>query len=913
MRLFLAHLRAARGSLLTIATIVAVLAGSAVLAPLAVTGMLDASTRYRLETLSPTVRDLSVSGAFRPDFTLFGPTAEAEASTWATWESALAGIRDEAGAPVRSSFGEAQYITRWGMPGEFTGTTYVVLDPHFAQRIRIVDGRLPDPPADPEAWVEALSGLWDPRTGIVNGETVELAATEIVLSVESARDVEWEIGETRNVGAEAQWWTDVPLTLVGTFAPTDDDDPYWLRTSGMSGADVGFNPDGVPYERVSAFAAPEALATLPSANPAGVQTDIWMPADPSTVTAGGAAELLASLRAYVAKSHPLERDGFRFADLTFHTGSIDALDRANVQNTSLIAVLAMLLSGPLGVALAVLVLACRMLWETRRAAFALLAARGASGGQLRGLLTVDGLIVGIVPAVIGAGAGLLLSGVVAPGVPPILGLFVAPTVLALLPAAVGAVMASRGGKIGRADGAGSSAWRGVVELVIVVLAVLSTALLVVRGVAATTDGIDPLAVAAPVLLALAACVLTLRVYPVALRMLLRRARKGPGFIGMLGAARALRDPAVGVAPVLALVVGVSFAVAGGVILSIVQEGAQQTARVETGADLQVQALRFPADAAAQIAAVDGVAATAAVQVVLATELSIDNVRSRVSLYVADRAELDAAQAGYPATVPDAIDLGDGSGAPRLLTSDTVAARGLDDSDAIEIGMAGAEFVGSVPGVAAFASGPTWALVDRSFLPQITERPATTASVLVSLEPDADPDAVSAAIAEIVGSGARITTAVDVRASIDADPAVSGLRLVLLSGIAASAVLSAVAVVVTLVLGARARRRILALLQTLGAPPSAGGRLLAWELAPVSVAALVVGAAFGAALPVLLSTVIDLRAFTSGAVPPAYVVDPVILAVTVGGFIAVTVLVTSVALAVARRARAAAVLRTVEDS
>jgi putative ABC transport system permease protein len=908
-----AHLRAARGPLLTIAALIVALAASAVLAPVAVVGMLDASTRYRVETLSAPTRDLAVSGAFRADFALYQSPAD-EATTWAKWENALAQIRDEADAEVRRVFGAPQYLTRWGTPGEFTGTTYVVLDPHVADRIRIVEGRLPAPPADVEEWTTELSRVWDPMTGLPNGQAVDLPATEVVLSVASAADVGWEIGQTRTVGAEAGWVTDVPLTLVGTFEPADPADPYWLRTSGTAGADVGFNPDGVPYERVSAFAAPEALATLPSANPDGVQTDIWMPADPAAVTAGSAGSLEANLRAFVSRSHAVQVGQFQIAQLTFHTGSIDALERANVQNLSLVAVLGMLLSGPVGVALAVLVLACRMLWETRRAAFQLLAARGASSGQLRGLLVVDGLLVGVLPAIAGAVAGAAAAVALLPGASVTPAVAFAPIVLGILPAVVGAVTASGSRPGGRLDGRGPTAWRAVAELAIVVFAGLATALLIVRGHEATTGGIDPLAVAAPVLLALTACLATLRLYPLALRLVVRRARDRSGFVSLLGAARALRDPAVGAAPVLALVVGVSFAVAGGVLLSIVQQGAHQTASVEAGADLQVQALRIPSDAAARIGEIEGVAVAAGIDVVPATELSIDNVRSRVSLYVADIAELTSAQEGFPTTVPAGVDLGDGTGEPRVFTSDAVAERGLRDPDAaVQLGMADVEFAGSVPGVAAFANGPMWALIDRGSLAQITERPHTTARVLVRLDADADVAAVRAQISEIVGGGVRIVTADDVRDRIEDDPAVRGLRLVLLSGIAASAALSAIAVVITLVLGARARRRILALLHTLGAPPRAGRALLAWELAPVSIAALVVGAAFGAVLPLLLATVIDLRAFTAGPVAPAYAIDPLLLGATLGGFVGVAALVAFLALVVARRARAAAVLRTVEDT
>src|SRR5690606_33827025 len=134
------------------------------------------------------------------------------------------------------------------------------------------------------------------------------------------------------------------------------------------------------------------------------------------------------------------------------------------------------------------------------------------------------------------------------------------------------------------------------------------------GPAVTFDRVDLLAVAAPFLLALAACVLTLRLYPAVLRVVLARQQRRRGFTGLLGAARALRDPATGPAPVLALIVGVSFAVAGGILLSTVHGGAVQAARVSVGADLQVEAARIPDEAVAAIAEIDGVAVVAPVSV-----------------------------------------------------------------------------------------------------------------------------------------------------------------------------------------------------------------------------------------------------------------------------------------------------------
>ena len=65
---------------------------------------------------------------------------------------------------------------------------------------------------------------------------------------------------------------------------------------------------------------------------------------------------------------------------------------------------------------------------------------------------------------------------------------------------------------------------------------------------------------------------------------------------------------------------------------------------------------------------------------------------------------------------------------------------------------------------------------------------------------------------------------------------------MLTWIALTALLCAIAVVLTLVLNAPARARLLALLKTLGAPPRSGAGIVSWELVPLCVAAIVAGTA-----------------------------------------------------------------------
>ena len=94
--------------------------------------------------------------------------------------------------------------------------------------------------------------------------------------------------------------------------------------------------------------------------------------------------------------------------------------------------------------------------------------------------------------------------------------------------------------------------------------------------------------ATPLLLSLAGCLLVMRAYPWVLGRVLARASRWRGPTALLGTARALRDPAAGLAAALALVTGVSLAVFSGVATSTLQHGLADAAEATVGADVVVE-------------------------------------------------------------------------------------------------------------------------------------------------------------------------------------------------------------------------------------------------------------------------------------------------------------------------------------
>ena len=191
------------------------------------------------------------------------------------------------------------------------------------------------------------------------------------------------------------------------------------------------------------------------------------------------------------------------------------------------------------------------------------------------------------------------------------------------------------------------------------------------------------------------------------------------------------------------------------------------------------------------------------------------------------------------------------------------------------------------------------------MPAITGTPST---VLVALKPGADSAAVHAALVSIGGTGATIGDAAAEAQVLRAAPLISGLELIALASIVLSALMCVGALLLTLVMNAAARTRLVATLRTIGFTSRQAGGLIGWELGPIVVAGLIAGLAVGLALPAIVLAPIDLSGFTGGPTAPAVTIDPVLLALGVTGFVAITVVATLVALVGARLRSPATVLR-----
>lgn len=855
--------------------------------PRAVTSLLDEDLEDRLGSLSAARadprQDLAWPSVERVDDLQGSAVLRATADV-------LAERAREAGPALRPALGTPEVVaTRPRFEVEkgpraadiHTMGLAVRLDTGIEERVDVVDGRLPGPAAG------GTDGTADD----------EDAPIEVMASPAVAEQMRWRVGEERTLVSSVA----LRFVLVGTFEPREPDAGYWshlatsLVPSVVDDWDVGILVDGVVY------ADPSTLPRL--SVPAGLEVVTWYPVDRAQVARADRDSLLPELRAFLA-------------DTRTTSELAPALEATARRQATLAALLAVLAVGPAGAALGVLWIAGRLAAARRGTALRLSTARGASSTAQAVAMAAQGAVLGLPAAALGAvAATVLIPGTVRPGT------VVAALVVGLLPAllmggaAREAVRSAQPGRRGRA-----SRWRRlrpVGEVVLVGLAAVSLVAARQRGLAGGPGGPDPVVTAAPVLLAAAVCVLLLRVHHLPLRAVAGVLRRGRGLADYLGAAQATRRPAAGLAPVVALVLGVAVCVFSGVTLTTLQAGTEHAAARSVGADLRLEGRTLDADDVAAVRAIEGVAHVAGVGRAGSGRVDVAGSVHRVDVWTVDAHELAAVQRSLPAVGTAGVALDDAAAdpLPAVLVARDGVVPGVEAALALveqeePVGLAVADADAVMPGV---ASGTQWLVVDRGAFAERTGREGDVQRLLVALAPGASLQEVRDQALTVLGADVVASAPEDVRRRLGQVPLVRGTAAGLMSVTAVSALLCVVVVVLTLALGAPARERSAGLLMTLGAPRSTATRLVLWEVVPVVGLALLGGAVVGGVLPTLLLGTADLRPFTGGTSPPGLVVDPLLLAgLAGGGALAVGAALLAAAVR-ARHVRAAVVLREGERS
>ncbi len=854
------------------------------LAPRALAQVATAELRHDLSEASPALVDITGTGRIGIVEGITDPTLDD--ITGAT-DTAIDGLADRIFRPLGDHVTGADWVVRTAVntgvlstPRPYVLVLSLAVDLEWEPRVRFIEGAAPAP------WQGSENEVVPPE----GAEPIEIA-----LSAEAADRLSLSVGDRLG-------YTPADVVISGIYEPADPDDEYWVLQNDLVAPVLDSQPGEVTKLRTSAFIAPESIVGLQSAMAFG-KLSAWITIDPSGFDYADAAELQSQSRRIVAEQTTLPDYG----ELSFRSGLINAIDTVVQRVTATSALLALSVSGMIGVLLAVFTLGVQSVIARRRPALALAAARGAGSLQLRGAMLLEGLLLSLPGAALAIGAAALLIPVQVDG-----SAWALPVLIALAPPVLFAVLTSpRELRSTRGDVQvrSRSRARGTAELAVVGLAAVALFLLARRGLVASSDavGVDPLLAATPLLLAAAVCVGVLRLYPIPLLAVQRRLRRRRGAAGVLGAARAVRAPALGFAAALALIVGISVVVFSVVMATTIASALDESAREQVNADVRVSAERLDPFVVHEIEGVPGVEAVTAISVVSQVPFLAASDDSTVFVVVADTRSLHEVRPDIPvldSRVDDRI--------PLLVSADWSSRVATDeltigDQPALRVGVVPAD---SLPGVTR-----RWVLVDSTFADQL-DLGAAAKDALISVDPDASASAVAAGVREAVvpTQPERFRTLVTVSdvetrlAEIRASPIVASLESALLLAAATSLLLTMLTVALSSVAAATARNRIIGVLRILGMSPRQLRVLQAWELGPVAIVALVVGTVLGFALTLIVTNALDLRPFVGGRSSPPIAIEPLWIAGAVGAFALVVVLAGIVAAALGRRFAPAGTLK-----
>ena len=872
--------------LITTASLVALTTLLAVLVPGVVLGTLDAGAQDSIER----------AGA-RADIVAEFSVAEAGTSGQSAAPDAAAGLADGMAAllprdlaavnesttlTVRSSETEIRAVdaTPWAGEGQLM-VQLAMLTPQNTSAVDVVEGRLPA--ADGESPIE------------------------VVLSTEAAAAADLRVGSLLQLGTTDDAAT--ALEIVGLVdGPRTGDEELWEDLPELwSPRQREASVNGLAQTRFTVLVSPAGIgaAAVFLNNP--VIGTVRLRADPALYDSDLVASTISDATALAADGQVLA--GSRPVLVSVRSELAEALRDYPANARAALAQMSLMMAGVLGVAAVALILLSRLLVLQRAAAVALERARGAS------ILSI-GLRSGLESLAVtaaGSAVGLGIAALVSPG-----GLrdpfpVLAVVGVAILAAPVQSMAIARALWTGRRDPANRrdrellARKRRRQRLVIeaAVIAVAAASLIAIRGrglLQNRTGGIDPLLAAAPLLLAIAVTIVLIRVYPYPIRAIGAVAQRTRGVLGLLGSVRA--RSAIAALPLLALALGAALSVTGAMLVDTVRGGQDEAAWQRVGADARIDAELDGADAAA-LRASPGVDAVSATRAREGVALDLGTTTATITVLAVDEFYPDVVDAvpGQPdaATLRLLTEPGeplpivvDRATAERLLGYDIAMYFGPSYIPLTVVGTSDVAPDGYVDGPFAFVN------LERlnALLPE--ERPANQFLLVGS---------GAAAAADRFSDQALTRTGwIEDRRSL---ALVAGVERSMVFAVVAVSLLAVIALVATVVGGARARGRALSMLRTLGMRPRLGWWLALAELGPLIVAAVLGGIAAGLVATVTLAPAIGLDVLTGGLGIPTTSLSPVVFAALIGAGMALLLIGALADVLVHRRDKLSEVLRVGE--
>ncbi|MBX3104276.1 MAG: hypothetical protein KF867_04810 [Cryobacterium sp.] len=838
-------------------------------------------------------------------------------NTYAQFNTSLNHVIADSPLPLRLTLGRPEFsmasssysVSRLNVDWNDPQTPITInAAPTLADHIKLTSGKMPA--AFEKFETISTDGIDGPPLS-PKDEIGTSPVIDILLSTESAKRAEWSLNEVRLVYFDSRHG--FYARLSGTFDAKDPADGFWAVSSSALTPGIShtaFSGTNTLIVQSAAFIDPNSISIIENETSILFTTTVSIPFDGDLLTPEQYEHLLPQLRNFVSQPQSIASVAAvgTIPSLSFDSNAVTGLETALNRSATATSIFAMISSGSIGVCLVVLWLLARLIANRRIEMLTIARARGASPTQLVLGQSLGVLLLALIGGVTGGAISVIL-----------LVKFWHPSVLVgailtiLLVPAVFAISIARQQREVRTDLKANSSgfWRGLSELVVLALTALVMVLLSQRGLVSTSGKIqvDFLIASAPLLLALSAGIIALRVYPFLLVGLIKPARRGRKIVNFLGLSRIIREPAGGLAPVLALVVGISITVFTSVLLSTMRTGVDVAARAAIGAEMRLDSPPLSEEQITEIQSIDGI--DLAVPVYLEASphsLSVQDILS-IPLLITNTKQLAEVQAGITGTVQISQDMANpkGSELPIILSPDLASRYEITKESTID-GMSVSNG-GSAGYSTSLSSVEDWVLIDRTQAKLFgieSFRPKTT---LIRLHQDADLEKVTRTLMKIAGPDSLISTPQDVEKATNSSPVSNALQFALLTLIGINGFLCTCVLVLNLLLLGPAREKLLALLRTLGLDRSQSRGILRWETWPSFIIAIFAGGALGIVLPWLVLLSVDLGPFTGGTVPPEIKIEPITLGLIGIGFSVLVLVSTTISLAIARSLNLARSLRT----
>ncbi len=861
-----------------------------------------ASESLRTAALRQTLRDQPLSADTVTAGTDFGDYANAPGRGGSLSEQ-LAGTKQQLatfltakGVPLSpggaawAELNSGALIMTGAGPGSAIGTTPLQLQLEYSDEL-MHHARL-------------TAGRW-PRTDTRQGGTTTF---QIALTPASARLYALHIGSHLDAGPGRV------LAVTGIISPIDPSSAFWSEFASAA-KPILVSTNQTSYWIGGAFVGGQELLDTAGVSFLASQVSWVYPIDLRHVTAAQAASVLTTLTAAASQgTAQLTGPGSAGASFTVSSGVTPMLTSFVAGQTTVEVISSLLFVSLAVVGVVVLIMGTGLVADRRRAEFATMAARGAARRQLRWLVLRGQALVVLPAAAIATGLAVALTRA---GESAQAWWLAALTTAGAL--AAPALLAAGRGENRRVTPSAQrdrtrllAVRRITAELTITACAVAG--LVVLRQQGLSTGGqVNVLTSAAPVLVALPAAVVVIRLCPTVLRASRRIAGPRRGVVAFLGLVRATEAARRALLPVFALVLALAVVAFGGAVVRSIGQGESTAAWQLTGADAAVGS---PTSTTALLpAAQQAVAADPAVRAVAPVieaqgqsgEYGTNGVSMNVVIVSPRQYASVLADTPGPAFPAGALARRAASPAPVLASPAAAAAlRGAGGELTIGTQTTRVRIAGQLASTAAAAAGSPFVV-----LPLWAAGPNPPPPTLLLLAgPEISQRQLSSVVAR-TAPGVAVTVRSAELAGLRAAPLPRATVQLYTAGAAAAALFCVLIVLMSLILDARGRELADARLASMGLSGAQAHRASALELSPFVLAAAGGGTIATAVLAVLLDPVLDLSGLTGStqrAQLQSGILTPFLTVVGLVVLAAVTMLAQRVA---ARRRAIAEALRVSE--